>query len=209
MPSLGSNFIARWVAIEAAERRGEEAGPGADAESEVEESIPGQRRSRRTADKVRAAIAEAMGVELDEAPDIDYGDMDAVGDVIANDLTEPRSAWQALDVALNAARYDERSATDEEVRQAERTVERIEQTVERAARGESDRRYVLRAQAWREEHGLPRKRRHKAPSQQPEGRRAAYIRRKARQLGVSVEEAAAMTKHVRSHRDNADNQPAD
>ncbi len=59
-PSLGSNFIARWVAMEAAEQRGhDEYAPivGDDEEPVEQEPIAGQRRSRVTADKIARVIA--------------------------------------------------------------------------------------------------------------------------------------------------------
>jgi hypothetical protein len=106
--------------------------------------------------------------------------MDAVSDLIVNDLTDPQAAFDALDAALERPRLDSREEAP------------------KAKPGESSRAYVVREQAWREEHDLPRKRAHKAPSQQPDGRRLQYIRTKAKRLGITVEEAATITRvHTR------------
>jgi hypothetical protein len=196
MPSYGwrGNAVAEWGFLEAQATRPDLqpdapvlAGTG---EDEPSQAIPGRRRSGATAARVRLAIADAMGVDVDDVP-TDGTDMDEVADVINHDLTDPQAAWAALDVALSAGRY-ERPATEEEVRQAERTIERIDRFVAKA--GESDGAYRVREGNWREQHGVPRKRKHQPPNRSPERRRLERIRAKARRLGISVEEAEALSK---------------
>lgn len=200
MPSLGSNFIARWVAQEAAERDPDTYGSptvAVDDES-VPEPIAGSRRSRVTADKIARVIAEATGQDPEDL-ELDFTDMDAVADVITHDLTDPQSAWDALDVALSERRltqgHPDEPATEEEVRQTERIIERIDGLTEPPTRkrGESSRAYVLRERRWREERGLPPKKKKPSPNRSPERRRLERMRAKARKFGISVEEADAMT----------------
>lgn len=161
--------------------------------------VAGQRRSRRTAEKIRAVIAEATGQEPEDL-DLDPTDMDAVGAVIENDLTDPQSAWQALDATLSNQRLtqghsdpDEPAATAEEVREAQRIVVQAMRLTSRVKAGESDGAWRVRDGNWREQNGLPRKKKKPSPNRSPERRRLERMRAKARQLGISVEEADAMT----------------
>jgi hypothetical protein len=177
MPEWRSNFIGQWVLQEAMARNPEEYGlaPAADAGGEpmAEPPAAGTRRSARTADTVRAVIADATGENMD---DFDFSDLDAVGDLIANDLTDPQAAFAALDAALQRSRLDPRYEG------------------ERATPGESSRAYVVANQAWREERGIPMKQdQNTKPSRSPERRRLERMRAKARRLGITVEEADAMT----------------
>ena len=133
----------------------------------------GSVRSKRTRDTVRAAMADAMGVDVGDIDDADLNDLD---DIITNDLTDPQSALAALDAALADPRGQER---------------------DKAAPGESDGRYRVRTGNWAEAHGMPRRRkspRSTSPSQQPEARRRARMQAKARRLGITAEEAEATTR---------------
>jgi hypothetical protein len=134
-------------------------------------SPAGGRRSLRTIAAARAAIADALGIdvtELDESLDIDE-----LTDILIHDLTDPQAAFDALDRAL-----------DEPRRAGE----------PKATPGESDGAYRVREGNWRVRTGLPRKRKSVPPSRMPEARRARHIAKKADRLGISVDEAARLTK---------------
>lgn len=55
---------------------------------------------------------------------------------------------------------------------------------------------MRKERSWRERVGLPRVKRHLSPSDTTKGRRERYIRDKAKRLGISYDEAAAMTVKV-------------
>ena len=143
--------------------------------SEEDAYRAGTRRSKRSADTVAAAIADAMGEDYDVS-ELDLDNLDDVIDAITYDAAEPEAALAALDASLRAQ----------------------QPFMERAAPGESSRAYVVAEQTWREEKGLPRKRAKVPPSQLPEARRRWRIGQKARRLDVTPEEAERMTPRRRT-----------
>src|SRR4051794_34535802 len=110
-PTVGT-VLSNWMAMDSlADRVDDDYGlfGGVDNEAVIEPApdIAGARRSRRTAEKVRAVIAEATGVELDELDGIDFSDMDTVAEIVTHDLTEPAATFAALDVVLRESRIDQ------------------------------------------------------------------------------------------------------
>jgi hypothetical protein len=150
MPTLGSNFLGQWIAMEAAVARGEDSESEPDEPFEPVEPPAGGRRSRHSEALALAAIADAMGTSVDEL-DVEVHGLDEAIDVIRYDLDDPKTALQALDAALERQRH------------------------ERAAPGESDLAYRVREGNWREQHNMPRKRKSVPPSRTPEARRLRHL----------------------------------
>jgi len=109
---------------------------------------PGSRRSPRSQATAMAAIADAMGVDVEELDGITLDDMDGV----FSELTDhPQDAFAALDEALSRRDF------------------------EKANPGQSDGAYKVRAGNWRERNGLPRTPKHLPPSRTPEARRRRHL----------------------------------
>jgi hypothetical protein len=169
-----SHPVANPWSLEAVAQRGytdwEEPEDAPEAAGSADSRSDGPRRSSRSLDAARAAVADAMGVDESELDDLGLDDLH---DIITYDLAEPHSALDALDRALaNPLRAEDRVV---------------------AAPGDSDRAYVVREGNWRERNGMPRKRTSVPPSRTPEARRERNIREKAKRLGISFDEAEQTT----------------
>jgi hypothetical protein len=128
---------------------------------DAEHDLP--RPRHRTMAAVRAAVADATGVDASELRRLTVDDLTAT---ITHDLDDPAAVLDAIDAALD-------DPSDEP----------------KAAPGESDGAYRVREGNWRQRHNMPRKRSKVPPSHTREGRRARHIARKAAEWGVSIADA--------------------
>ncbi len=134
-----------------------------------------QPRVRRSETSARAALANAMGDEYDDS---------------AISFSPEPSGYSLYDAPTG----------DEDADVGWETIEEGIGRPEPSSEGRGDRDgqvplYVARQGNWREAHGFPRQRKRVPPSRTPEGRRKSHLKKRAQELGISIEEAGYLIQH--------------